>query len=133
MGVSQVLSSWILVTISVDRWIRTRFPYKSNILCTPKKALIVVGILLVMVAGLHAHMLTPLFGTLAPGFANGACGPALSSVSYVDFYVYNWYVVQVSRTKRDKTYIVIKSEIVGDEECKISSNHSVGEFDDFTL
>lgn len=95
MYVSQVLSSWILVTISIDRWIRTRFPFKSASLCTPKKALIVVGVLLVFDVGLHAHMLTSMFGMLLPGFANAACGSMLSSSSYLIFYLYSWSIVQV--------------------------------------
>ena len=95
MYVSQVLSSWILVTISIDRWIRTRFPYKSSALCTPKKALIVVGILLVLDTGIHAHMLTPLYGMLIPGFSIFACGPTVFSGSYFIFYFLNWTQVQV--------------------------------------
>ncbi|CAF1277674.1 unnamed protein product [Rotaria sordida] len=66
INVTQVLSSWILVIVSIDRWIRTRFPFKSNSICTPKKALIAVGVLLVIDIALHAHILTPMFGTLVP-------------------------------------------------------------------
>jgi hypothetical protein len=96
MYVSQTLSSWILVTISVDRWIRTRFPYKSGSLCTPKKVLLVVGVLIIIDVGLHSHMLTPLYGMLIRGFANAACGGTLSSGSYLTFYLYQWSIIQVS-------------------------------------
>jgi hypothetical protein len=107
MYVSQVLSSWILVTISFDRWIRTRFPFKSNTLCTPKNALLVVGVLLVLDVGLHSHMLTPLYGMLLPGFANGACGATVFSGSYFTFYLFQWSVIQVSSKKN---YIIIQNE-----------------------
>jgi len=120
MNVSQVLSSWILVTISVDRWIRTRFPYKSGSLCTPKKALLVVGVLLFIDVGVHAHMLTPLYGMLIPGFANGACGATLTSGSYLVFYLYAWSVVQVSRKENDKKYISIKNEVFWKKDYMIS-------------
>jgi hypothetical protein len=103
MYVSQVLSSWILVTISVDRWIRTRFPFKSTTLCTPKNSLLVVGVLLVLDIGLHSHMLTPLYGMLLPGFANAACGATLFSGSYMKFYLLQWCVIQVS-SKGKKNY-----------------------------
>jgi hypothetical protein len=111
MYVAQVLSSWILVTISVDRWIRTRFPYKSGSLCTPKKALLVVGVLLIIDVGVHSHMLTPLYGMLIPSFANAACGATLTSGSYLTFYLLQWSVIQVSRKKNHKNYITIKNEI----------------------
>jgi hypothetical protein len=99
MYVSQVLSSWILVTISLDRWIRTRFPYKSGSLCTPKKALLVVGVLLILDVGIHAQMLTSLYGMLIPGFAIFACGPTIYNISYFVFYFLTWSEIQVSKIK----------------------------------
>jgi hypothetical protein len=102
-NVFQVLSSWVLVTISVDRWIRTRFPYKSGSLCTPKKALLIVGVLLIIDIGLYAQMLTPLFGMLIPGFSILACGPTIYSGSYFQFYYLQWSIIQV-RTKKEGFY-----------------------------
>jgi hypothetical protein len=100
------------VTISVDRWIRTRFPYKSGFLCTPKKALLVVGVLLVFDVGLHSQMLTQLYGMLVPGFANAACGATLTSGAYLTFYLLDWFVIQVSSKENDNNYIIIKNEIL---------------------
>ena len=97
MYVSQLASAWILVIVSLDRWIRTRFPFKSNRICTPKKALLAVGVLLVIDIGLHSHMLTPMSGTLIPGFANGACGPNLADQGYREFYYYVWSTLQVRK------------------------------------
>ncbi|CAF3944781.1 unnamed protein product [Rotaria sordida] len=98
MNVTQILSAWILVIVSIDRWIRTRFPFKSNSICTPKKALIAVGVLLVIDIVLHVHMLTPMFGTLIPGFSIAACGPTITSISYFLFYFLNWSIVQILTT-----------------------------------
>jgi hypothetical protein len=95
MNMTQLASAWILVLVSLDRWIRTRFPFKSGSICTPKKALIAVAVLLVIDIGLHSHMLTSMFGMLIPGYVNGACGPALSS-NYFVFYYYVWLTIQVS-------------------------------------
>jgi hypothetical protein len=116
MYVSQVLSSWILVTISVDRWIRTRFPYKAGSLCTPKKALIAVGVLLIIDVGIHSHMLTPLYGMFIPGFSILACGSTIYSGSYLIFYFFQWTVIQVSRKENDKNYITIKNTIVSQKD-----------------
>jgi hypothetical protein len=53
-------------------------------------------------------MLTPLYGMLLPGFANGACGATLFSGSYLIFYLFQWSVIQVSS---NKNYIIIQNKI----------------------
>jgi len=62
------LSCCILVFVSLERWIRTRFQFKSGSICTPKKALIPVAVFLMIGIGLHSDILTPMFG-----FVNDAC------------------------------------------------------------
>jgi hypothetical protein len=94
---AQVTSAWILVLVSFDRWIRTRFPFKSGSLCTPKNALIAVAVLLVIDVGLHAHILTPMFGAFAPAFSVFSCGPNLYNTSYLYFYFFGWVIIQVSQ------------------------------------
>lgn len=96
MYVSQLASVWVLVFVSIDRWIRTRFPFKSNSICTPKVALIAVGVLLIIDIGLHSHILTKMFGMLIHGFANVACGPILFADDYLQFYYYIWSFIQVN-------------------------------------
>ncbi|CAF0880273.1 unnamed protein product [Adineta steineri] len=95
MYVSQVLSAWTLVIISFDRWIRTRFPYKSGSICTPKKAMLLVFIILLLDIGIHSHVLTPLYGMLIPGFAMIACGPTIYSGTYFIFYFLTWSIIQI--------------------------------------
>lgn len=97
MFVAQFASAWILVIISLDRWIRTRFPFKAGRICTPKNALITVVFMLIIDIGLHSHMLTPMFGILLPGFANGACGPSLFNPNYMIFYFLTWSSIQVNK------------------------------------
>lgn len=94
ISMAQICSAWVLVIISLDRWIRTRFPYKSPMICTPKKAILAVAIILILDIGLHAVMLTPLVGTIYPGVALLACGPA--TWDYLYFYYLTWTVVQVN-------------------------------------
>ncbi|CAF4527870.1 unnamed protein product [Rotaria sp. Silwood2] len=98
MNVTQVSSAWILVIVSIDRWIRTRFPFKSGSICTPKKALIAVGILLLVDIALHAHILTSMFGTLIPGFSIASCGPTDINSTYFQFYFLKWSIVQIFTT-----------------------------------
>ncbi|CAF1185345.1 unnamed protein product [Adineta ricciae] len=92
-SMTQICSAWVLVVISLDRWIRTRFPYKSSVICTQKKALLAVAIILILDIGIHAVMLTPLVGTIYPGVALLACGPA--TWDYLYFYYITWTVIQV--------------------------------------
>ncbi len=92
ISMAQISSAWVVVIISMDRWIRTRFPFQSKILCTPRKALIPVTILVFVDI---SHMLTPLFGQLLSGVALVACGPNLQNIYYLDFYYFTWTIMQV--------------------------------------
>ncbi|CAF3024417.1 unnamed protein product [Rotaria sp. Silwood2] len=94
ISMTQICSAWILVIISIDRWIRTRFSHKSITLCIPKKALILVVILIFFDAIIHSPMLTSLFGMLLPGVAIIACGPNIKQKVYINFYYYIWTIVQ---------------------------------------
>ncbi len=89
---AQICSAWVVVIISMDRWIRTRFPFQSKILCTPRKALILVTILVVVDI---SHMLTPFFGQLLSGVALVACSPNVQNIYYLDFYYFTWTIMQV--------------------------------------
>lgn len=79
-----------------DRWIRTRFPFKSNSLYTPRKALLVAGILFIIVVGLNSHMLLPYVGLILPGIPHLACGPNGANIQYTIFYYFQWTIIQVS-------------------------------------
>ena len=91
MNVAQVASAWMLVIVSLDR-----FPFKSNRICTPKKALLAVVVLLVIDIALHSHILTSMFGALAPGFTIVACAASIYNPSYFRFYFLEWSIVQVN-------------------------------------
>ena len=94
---AQLFSAWLVVIITTDRWIRTIFPFKSNSLCTPKKAFLAAGTLFIIVVGLNCHMLLPFFGMLLPGIPNLACAANGISASYTTFYFFQWTIIQVSK------------------------------------
>ncbi|CAF1400428.1 unnamed protein product [Adineta ricciae] len=98
MYAAQFASAWILVIVSIDRWIRTRFPFKSNVICTPAKGLIAVGVVLIIDVALHFHLLTQWFGMLVPGLAIAACGPSFTQQSYAIFYYMFWSIIQIITT-----------------------------------
>lgn len=95
-GLMQFCSAWLLVIIAIDRWLRARFPFKTNTWCTRRNALIFMILVLVVGAGLHSHMLNAeFFGKRYPGIATEACGPTGSLRSYRVFYFSQWPYIQV--------------------------------------
>lgn len=96
VSVSQLYSAWLLVLITMDRWIRVRFALRSNTLCTPKKALSIALIVLLFVITFHVHLLFFFYGSLLPGLPHVACGANGLNVDYAIFYYYHWLVIRVS-------------------------------------
>ncbi|CAF3630676.1 unnamed protein product [Adineta steineri] len=105
--VSQVYSAWLLVIITSDRWIRTRFPFKSNSICTRKNALLLASIVLIVVIGLHSHILLPFFGMVLPGIPSLACGANGNNAEYVTFYYYQWTIIQIITTSFGPAVLMI--------------------------
>ena len=97
LSLTQLCSAWILVFISIDRWIRTRLPFKAIYLCTPKKALFVVAIFLIVDIAINSHILTSLFGTFLPGLISLSCGAMPTyNWNYTIFFYLTWPIIQVS-------------------------------------
>ena len=75
-GLAQFGSAWILVLITVDRWLRTRFPFKTKQWCTRRNAFIATMMVAMIGSGLYSHILhAQFFGKRFPGIATEACGP----------------------------------------------------------
>ena len=95
-GFAQFCSAWILVLITVDRWLRIRFPFKTKQWCTRRKSLIATMAVVIIGTGLYSHMLSAqFFGKRFPGIATEACGPVDFRGSYITFYFSRWSYVQV--------------------------------------
>ncbi|CAF1003349.1 unnamed protein product [Adineta steineri] len=95
-GFTQFCSAWILVFVTIDRWLRTRFPFKANKWCIHRNVIIVTICIIIIGTGLHSHMLSAqLLGRLQPGIATIACGPADTTSSYANFYFSQWPFIQV--------------------------------------
>ncbi|CAF1062930.1 unnamed protein product [Adineta steineri] len=95
-GFIQFCSAWILVFVTIDRWLRTCFPFKANKWCTHKNVIIVTICIIIIAISLHSHMLSAqFFGRYQPGIATIACGPIQFTGSYIDFYFTQWPFIQV--------------------------------------
>ncbi|CAF2688650.1 unnamed protein product [Rotaria sp. Silwood2] len=87
-------SAWMLATISCDRWIRSQFTTKAQQFCTPRTAIYTIIIVFIFDCLLHIHLLTPMFGQIAPGVTTN-CGPDSRYPSYTYFYNTIWPVISL--------------------------------------
>ncbi|CAF1085229.1 unnamed protein product [Adineta steineri] len=95
-GLTQFCSAWILVFVTIDRWLRTRFPFKANKWCTHRTVIIVTICIITIGISLHSHMLSAeFFGKFFPGIATVACGPVQFWAPYTLFFFVQWPFIQV--------------------------------------
>ncbi|CAF3594067.1 unnamed protein product [Rotaria sp. Silwood1] len=77
-------SAWLLLSITIDRWLRVQFPFRVKELCTTKRVLIGAFIILIFSIALNSHLLLPSLG-IVPGAI--ACAPdPMSNSTYQYFY-----------------------------------------------
>ncbi|CAF3137385.1 unnamed protein product [Rotaria sp. Silwood2] len=82
-------SAWLLLAISIDRWLRIRFPFQVKKLCTIKRVLFGALIILIFAILFNAHLLLPSFGTLRQV---DICGPISNNI-YTIFFRQIWTVL----------------------------------------
>ena len=75
-SVAMCSSAWLLVAISVDRWLRIRYPFRVKQLCTQKRVLCGTLFIVACAVAFNSHLLLPSLGSL-PGAT--VCGPVSSS------------------------------------------------------
>jgi hypothetical protein len=75
-------SSWLLLAISIDRWLRIRRPFQVKKLCTRRRVLFGAVIILICAIALNSHLLLPSLGSLT---GTGICGP-VSGATYSFFF-----------------------------------------------
>jgi len=80
-SVSMCSSAWLLLAISIDRWVRIRFPFRVKQLCTTKRVLFGALIILICAILFNSHLLLPSLGSLSTTI----CGP-ISSSTYSFFF-----------------------------------------------
>ncbi|CAF1307895.1 unnamed protein product [Adineta steineri] len=88
-SVAMCSSAWLLLAISIDRWLRIRYPFKARRLCTRKRVVFCVLIVLIFATTFNSHLLLPTFGTLV---GLNTCGPITNS-TYVFFFRQIWSIL----------------------------------------
>ncbi|CAF1272350.1 unnamed protein product [Rotaria sordida] len=56
------LSSWCIVGLAFDRFLRTEFPLRTRKICTPRNALIMISICFLLLCGINGHYFSPGIG-----------------------------------------------------------------------
>ncbi|CAF3348862.1 unnamed protein product [Rotaria sp. Silwood1] len=56
------LSSWCIVGLAFDRFLRTEIPLRSKRICTPRNALVMISICFLILCGINGHYFSPGIG-----------------------------------------------------------------------
>ncbi|CAF0867373.1 unnamed protein product [Adineta ricciae] len=86
---SMDLASWMVVAISLDRYIKVKFPVKSRDYCTQKLAIIVSCVLTFVLVLKNLHFTTKFIGNFAAD-ASEHCGPNPKYPTYMSFFQNVW-------------------------------------------
>lgn len=81
-SVAMCSSAWLLVAISIDRWLRIRYPFRVKELCTQRRVLCGALFILICAIAFNSHLLLPSLGSLSGATV---CGP-VSSATYSFFF-----------------------------------------------
>ncbi len=84
-----------LILISSNRSVHLQFALKAQWLCTPRTAIYSITIALIFDCLLHVHLLTPMFGQIAPGFTT-TYGANILYPTYSYFYTEFWPIITIS-------------------------------------
>ncbi|CAF0920626.1 unnamed protein product [Adineta ricciae] len=84
-------TAWLLLTITIDRWLRVRFPFRVRELCTRKRVTIGACVIVIVSAALNSHLASP-FIEVVPG-ATVCSSSRTSNPSYEYFYMTIWPIL----------------------------------------
>ncbi len=82
---SMDMASWMIVAISVDRYLKVKFPIKARIYATRKLAIIISCIIIVVFIMKNVHLATVFIGDFSENAADN-CDPNPAYPTYVSFF-----------------------------------------------
>jgi hypothetical protein len=85
-SVAMCTSAWFLLAISIDRWLRIRYPFRVKQLCTQKRVLCGALFIVICAITLNSHLLLPALKSIP---VTTVCGPISNST-------YSFFFSQVS-------------------------------------
>lgn len=130
-------SAWILVAMTVDRYIAITFPLKAIRLSTPRRARIVIGILILSTAAVSAHFFVTAVVETQPVIQEPLCvghdkfkhflevtwpwidATLYSFIPFAFLLVFNFLIIRSHRRSLAVTSL-LKAEKVGEKQLSIS-------------
>ncbi|CAF0920528.1 unnamed protein product [Adineta ricciae] len=84
-------TAWLLLTITIDRWLRVRFAFRVKELCTRKRVTIGTCVIVIVSAALNSHLASPFIEVVAGA---AVCSSSrTSNPSYEYFYSTIWPIL----------------------------------------
>ena len=91
----QTTSAWLLVCVSLDRFIRARLPHRTRRWCTKRNAIMAHVLIILCAAALNSHVFSPLYFPRL-GSTRFVCGLTREVLTpYIYFYFYVWTATQI--------------------------------------
>ncbi|CAF0881386.1 unnamed protein product [Adineta ricciae] len=84
-------TAWFLLTITIDRWLRIRFPFRVRELCTRQRVTIGACVIVIVSAALNSHLALPFIGVV--GDATVCSASQTSTAAYQYFYSTIWPIL----------------------------------------
>lgn len=86
--ISSQFSSWIMVAVTIDRYIAVCHPFKVTKYCTKKRAIVCMGVVLVLLVGINLPMICFTWNDdytqcISPGIAYDYCLTCITSIDAV--------------------------------------------------
>ncbi|CAF1107856.1 unnamed protein product [Adineta ricciae] len=84
-------TAWFLLTITIDRWLRVRFPFRVKELCTRQRVTIGACVIVIVSAALNSHLALPFIGVV--GDATVCSTYPTANAAYQYFYLTIWPIL----------------------------------------
>ena len=87
-------TAWLLLAITIDRWVRVRFPFRVRELCTRQRVTIGACIIVIVSAALNSHLASPFIQVVSGATACSISSAA--SAAYQYFYLTVSFLIRMS-------------------------------------
>lgn len=106
-------SSWLLVAVTVERFISVVWPHRVRLGCTPRNSAIVIGVLFLIIFGLNTHIFYGFGYSKLPVYnGEGFCEPLYEGYRVFWGDVYSWIDLAVAFAIPFGFFVVINSVII---------------------
>ncbi|XP_013387346.1 growth hormone secretagogue receptor type 1 [Lingula anatina] len=105
-------SPWVLVAVTIERFISICYPYKAHSLCSKRRAKIAVAIIAVAVVLKNAHVFGTVDFVTEPGTNKTVCGYPSGDIKYFWTLVLPWVVLCIYAIGPFTTMLVLNGLLI---------------------